>query len=103
MESEDVTFSVQCTMRRRWVSHFLGMLKLMQSLGNTGSSRCIGFFSDGDGSFRPEFQVFEVTQDGFALEPSSKAFLSCALPVYERNSTPMQKHTIHCDYFFDAG
>lgn len=53
--TDDVTFTLRCTMRRRWVPHFLGMLKYMQYLGNVGSSRTVSILSDGDGDFRPKF------------------------------------------------
>lgn len=52
---DDVTFTVTCTMKARWVPHFLGMLTKMQQLGSWGSSRVISFMSDGDGDFRPHF------------------------------------------------
>lgn len=53
---DDVTFSIKVTMRRRWVSHFLAMLKHMQQLGGWGSTRLVSFVSDGDGDFRPKFE-----------------------------------------------
>lgn len=57
MTTDDkITFTVQCTMRKRWAPHFLGMLNKMQWLGSVGSSRRVVFFSDGDGDFRPRFQ-----------------------------------------------
>jgi hypothetical protein len=33
------------------------MFEFMQALGNVGSSRWVGFFSDGDGNFRPKVKV----------------------------------------------
>lgn len=53
--NELIEFTVVCRMKRRWASQFLGMLKHMQRLGNAGSSRSVGIFSDGDGDFRPRF------------------------------------------------
>lgn len=53
---DNVTFTVTCTMRPRWVPHFLGMLKRMQYLGAIGSSRNTTIFADGDGDFRPKFE-----------------------------------------------
>lgn len=53
MEKE---FTIKVKMKDRWIPHFLGMLKYMQTLGNIGSSRTISFFSDGDGDFRPKFE-----------------------------------------------
>lgn len=43
-------------MRKRWVPHFLAMLKYMQQLGGLGGSRNVTFRVDGDGDFRPKFQ-----------------------------------------------
>jgi hypothetical protein len=54
---EDITeFTIKCSMRSRWVPHFLAMLKYMQQLGGLGSSRMVSFYSDGDGDFRPKFE-----------------------------------------------
>ncbi len=55
MKSEDITFTITCTMKERWVPHFLSMLKYMQQLGGMGSSRVVGLYADGDGDFRPKF------------------------------------------------
>ena len=55
MKADEVTFTVQCTMRARWVPHFLGLLQMMQRLGSIGGSRTVSFYSDGDGDFRPKF------------------------------------------------
>ncbi len=52
---EVVTFTVVCTMRRRWARQFLHMLQTMQVLGSIGSSREVRFCSDGDGDYRPKF------------------------------------------------
>ena len=54
---EEVTFTVHCTMRRRWASQFLGMLERMQLLGSVGASRPLTFLSDGDGDYRPTFII----------------------------------------------
>lgn len=45
----DISFTIKCTMKSRWVSHFLSMLKYMQRLGGIGSSREVAIYSDGDG------------------------------------------------------
>lgn len=57
---DPVTFNVTCTMSRRWVAPFLGMLKSMQHLGDLGSSRHLDFFADGDGDFRPSFTIHDT-------------------------------------------
>ena len=54
MEDEK-EFTITCKMKPRWIPHFLKMLKYMQSLGNSGSSREVCFYADGDGDFRPKF------------------------------------------------
>ena len=54
---EEVTFHVKCTMRKRWASQFLGMLKMMQYLGGIGGSREVTFYADGDGDYRPKFET----------------------------------------------
>ena len=58
----ETTLIIKCTMRERWVSVFLGMLKKMQYLGAIGSSRYVTIFSDGDGSFRPKFEVMSTEE-----------------------------------------
>ena len=52
---DDITFTITCTMRERWVAHFLGALTQMERLGKMGSSRDVTVHSDGDGDFRPRF------------------------------------------------
>jgi hypothetical protein len=48
-------FTIECEMAEGWIPAFLGMLKQMQRLSHLGSSRIVAIYSDGDGSFRPEF------------------------------------------------
>jgi hypothetical protein len=55
MKSEEKTFTITCTMKERWIPHFLSMLKYMQQLGKLGGSRIVALYSDGDGDFRPKF------------------------------------------------
>lgn len=71
---DEVTFTVTCTMRRRWASQFLGMLKLMRQLGNQGSSREIVFFADGDGDFRPKFEMPEDPEQAQPAELAGERF-----------------------------
>ena len=54
---EEVTFTIKCTMRKRWAPQFVSMLQRMQYLGSIGSSRKTSIYADGDGDFRPEFEV----------------------------------------------
>lgn len=58
-------FTIECEMKDRWVNDFLSMLKYMEKCGKDGHSELIGFYSDGDGDFRPEFKFdvdFEKTK-----------------------------------------
>lgn len=48
-------FNINVTMEERWIPYFQSFLHEMQSMGNAGCSRLIGFYSDGDGDFRPKF------------------------------------------------
>lgn len=53
----DVTFNIKVTMKDRWVNDFCSMLKYMESCGSIGHSSIVGFYSDGDGDFRPKFEI----------------------------------------------
>jgi len=64
---EDVTFTLECTMKKRWVPHFLSMLNYMQYLGNIGSSRKVALYSDGDGDFRPKFKIDHLGLENFNI------------------------------------
>ena len=57
MNADTVTFTLKCTMRKEWKGPFIDMLKRMQYLGGIGSSRMLAFYSDGDGSFNPIFEL----------------------------------------------
>lgn len=83
---------IECEMKDRWVPHFLGMLKMMVSLGSMGASRVIGFMADGDGDFRPKFKVMGSTA------PVEEV----ADPRYWLND-PKGINKAKCDIFFDAG
>ena len=54
-----IEFAIKVHMGKRWVPHFLSMLKYMESLGGMGSSREVSFYADGDGDFRPKFEFDE--------------------------------------------
>ena len=58
---ETIRFTIHCTMKRKWASQFLGMLRHMQRLGSIGSTRLVTFFADGDGDFRPTFECEDLT------------------------------------------
>ena len=55
-DGDTAIFTIRVSMRKRWVPHFLGMLKYMERLGGVGASRKLTFYSDGDGDFRPRFE-----------------------------------------------
>lgn len=55
--SKEVTFDIKVTMNERWVDDFCSMLNWMQSCGDLGHSSIVGFYSDGDGDFRPKFEI----------------------------------------------
>ena len=52
-----VTFNIQVTMEERWVDDFCSMLHKMEMNGAVGHSSVIGFYADGDGDFRPHFDI----------------------------------------------
>ena len=54
--AKEVEITIKAKMNERWVNDFLSMLKYMESCGNMGHSAVIGFYSDGDGDFRPKFE-----------------------------------------------
>ena len=70
MKSEDVIFTLECTMKKRWVSTFLSMMTYMEHLGDIGSSRKVALYSDGDGDFRPKFEItIDPSIDVKKIEP----------------------------------
>ncbi len=65
------TFTVEVTMNERWVDDFCSMLKYMEYCGNAGHSDIVGFFSDGDGDYRPSFDIhtdYKLKHGRFAVE-----------------------------------
>lgn len=55
--SKEVEFNIKVTMNERWVDDFCSMLNWMQSCGKLGHSSVVGFYADGDGDFRPKFEI----------------------------------------------
>lgn len=49
--------TIKVRMNERWIPHFMSMLKYMEYCGKIGSSKEVGFYSDGDGDFNPEFDT----------------------------------------------
>jgi hypothetical protein len=54
---ENRKFIIECEVPESWVNDFCTMLYTMQHFGNQGSSRVVGIYSDGDGDFRPRFNI----------------------------------------------
>lgn len=52
-----VSFNIQCEMEERWVNDFCSMLKTMEDFGYAGHSGIVAIYSDGDGDFRPKFDI----------------------------------------------
>lgn len=51
----DKTIIIAATMEERWLPSFLSFLKELEKNGERGHSEPVGFYSDGDGDFRPKF------------------------------------------------
>ena len=67
MEEEIIKFNLECTMKKRWVPHFLGMVYAMEVLGDIVSSRKVTLYSDGDGDFRPKFKIDHLGLENFSI------------------------------------
>ena len=50
-------FTIECEMPERWVDNFCSFLERLEYNGKIGHSSCIGFYADGDGDFRPKFNI----------------------------------------------
>ena len=53
----EVKVTIKATMKARWVDDFCSMLKYMERCGKIGHSSIVGFYADGDGDFRPKFEI----------------------------------------------
>jgi hypothetical protein len=51
------TFNIKVTMEERWINDFCSMMHWMQCCGDLGHSSVVGFYVDGDGDFRPKFEI----------------------------------------------
>lgn len=54
---KDITFTITATMPEDWADYFCSFLKRMETDGKRGHSETIGFYADGDGDFRPKFEI----------------------------------------------
>lgn len=50
-------FTIECEINEQWINVFCSMLKRMELDGNVGHSEVVGIYSDGDGNFRPKFNI----------------------------------------------
>lgn len=51
-----VKFTVECEMEERWADRFCSFLTHLATNGAYRRSEIVGFYSDGDGDFRPKFK-----------------------------------------------
>ena len=56
------TIVIKMTCHKRWVPEVLSMLKHMEHLGDIGASRVVALYCDGDGDFRPKFELPEFNE-----------------------------------------
>ena len=63
----EVTIKMKAT--KHFLPEFIAMLKTMESNGNVGHSNWVAYYADGDGSFRPKF---EITADQDILDEAEK-------------------------------
>lgn len=67
--NNEFTFTITATMDKHWVNTFCSMLKYMEHCGDIGHSSNITFYSDGDGDFRPKFNIDSPFEpNGFIFE-----------------------------------
>jgi len=57
------TINIQATIPERWLPDFVAMLKAMEYCGSVGASRWVCLYSDGDGDFRPKFNISGLPND----------------------------------------
>ena len=50
-------FTIECEMPERWINDFCSFLKHLEYNGQIGHSAGVGFYADGDGDFRPTFNI----------------------------------------------
>lgn len=52
-----VKFNIKCNVDERWKGVLCSFLKELEKNGSIGHSSLIAIFADGDGSFRPKFEI----------------------------------------------
>lgn len=55
--ADTVKFNIEATMQYCWANHFCSLLREMERCGNIGHCSMLGFLADGDGTFRPRFNI----------------------------------------------
>lgn len=80
---ENVKFTINVTMKDRWVDDFCSLLKWMEHCGAVGHSSFVGFFADGDGDFRPKFDI--------------------SIPFQQKDGIPKDEIQWKPEIMFDAG
>ena len=80
---KDIKFTIEVTMRDRWINDFCSFLKYMEICGKAGHSALVGFYADGDGDFSPEF--------------------SFSVPFEEKTCIPQKDILAKPEIMFDAG
>ncbi|MGF7002427.1 hypothetical protein M2149_000803 [Lachnospiraceae bacterium PFB1-21] len=53
----DKTITIKATMNERWIDDFCSFLNYMEKCGNVGHTGIVSFLADGDGDFRPKFEI----------------------------------------------
>jgi len=91
-------FNINVKMEERWIPYFQSMLNTMQYLGFLGSSRLLGFYSDGDGDFRPKFE-FDIPMQKVEGIFRSELIDRHKLDAYKIETSP----DIIPSIMFDAG
>lgn len=74
----NVTFTITATMPEDWADRFCSFLKRMEYDGKIGQSEAMGFYIDGDGDFRPTFEIDHLFKP---VEPRSSEYIQ-RTPVY---------------------
>jgi len=65
---ENRKFTIECEIPERWVNDFCAMLEEMQYFGEQGHSGVVGIYADGDGDFRPRFNIMTEYDSAWATQ-----------------------------------
>lgn len=81
-EEGSTRFNIEVLMQNRWIPWFCKFLEEMEYCGNIGHSSLLGFYSDGDGDFRPKFNIGIIFNDA-RIKPSKNVRTSMIEKVYD--------------------